>query len=201
MEYLQSLEQFYLDKYTPHKVGYNISKSSSCPDVKKSNATIKKTLETKIKNNYKVSEETKKNISNALKNSIKHKISHKKMTSNRILKVYQYDLEGNFIKEFKSKVEASKELGIKLRNICEVVKQHNRSLAGFMFKNFKENKIEPFINTGCKKVRYFDENKNALGEFNSVLKCSKFLKINASTITNYIKYKKIYKNLYWFEYM
>jgi len=200
-EYLQCLEQFYLDKFLPYKNGYNISKMSDCPNSKKSKETIKKTLETKRKNGYIVSQETKDNISKALKNSIKYKAAQKRMAANRVLKVYQYDLDGNFIKEFKSKVEASIELKISLRGLQEVVQHNNHTLGGFIFKNFKEDKIEPFIRTNYIKINVFDKNKSFLKTFDSISQCSKDLKINALSISRYAKIKKIYKDIFWFEFV
>lgn len=48
--------------------------------------------------------------------------------------VLMYDLNGNFIKEFTSKWEASKELNIPNGNICKVVYGKRKSAGGYVFK-------------------------------------------------------------------
>lgn len=50
------------------------------------------------------------------------------------LPVLMFDLEGNFIREFESKWQAHKELGIPNGNICKVAYGKRRSAGGFIFK-------------------------------------------------------------------
>ncbi len=48
--------------------------------------------------------------------------------------ILMFDLNGNFIKEFKSKYQAHKELGIPNGNICKVVYGKRKSAGGYIFK-------------------------------------------------------------------
>lgn len=62
--------------------------------------------------------------------------------------VLQYDLDGNFIKEWKSSVDAGKILGIPYSNINKVCKNKTLTSYGFMwrYKNGDiENKIEKYV--------------------------------------------------------
>ena len=52
----------------------------------------------------------------------------------RSRKVYQYDLEGNLVKEHKSISMAAKDTGVRVQNIWKVCNGYNSSLGGFKFK-------------------------------------------------------------------
>lgn len=52
-------------------------------------------------------------------------------------KIIQYDLQGNFIKEWNSISEASKTLNINLGNIAECCKKHRKTAGGYIWK-YKE---------------------------------------------------------------
>lgn len=101
-----------------------------------------------------LSEETKNKISDSCKKIIKTKewiekvrISHigkKRNTDNwfNSKKVYQYDLEGNFIKEWKTITEATLFYAKKLSaNIVSCCKLNQKSAYGFQWRYEKEEKI------------------------------------------------------------
>lgn len=54
--------------------------------------------------------------------------------TNRSRKVYQYDLEGNLVKEHKSISMAAKDTGVRVQNIWKVCNGYNSTLGGFKFK-------------------------------------------------------------------
>lgn len=84
----------------------------------------------------------KENIKHAEENGLidleKRKINMsrlgKKGYGNRKQKIKQYDLNNNFIKEFNSSREASRELGIIETAICNCVKGKSRKAGGYIWK-------------------------------------------------------------------
>lgn len=69
-------------------------------------------------------EEHKRHISEA-KKGVKHHLAKK---------VYQYDKQGNFIKEWEYMTKASIELGINKANIAEVCKGNRKSAGGYVWR-------------------------------------------------------------------
>jgi len=59
--------------------------------------------------------------------------------NNYTRKIGQYDLEGNFIKEFKSIISASKELNTSTSNIKGVLINKRKTAAGFIWKYLEQN--------------------------------------------------------------
>ena len=81
-----------------------------------------------------LSKEHRRNISLALKG---RKLSEE--TKLKIAKpILQYDLKGNFIREFNSAVEVERELGIKRANLCHACRGRIRTLGGYKWK-YKNN--------------------------------------------------------------
>lgn len=128
------------------------------------------------------------NHSNETKNLISNKLSKK---------VKQFDLNGNFIKEWESCYEASKSLNINDGNISSCCNYFYKSAGGFIWKFSNDtNKIIPVIDNKIKKVSYFDSNWNKIGEFPSVTEAAKILKVNKSNISFANKNKSKCKSYY-----
>lgn len=141
-------EQFYIDLLDPE---YNISKNAgSCLGVKGT------------------PESNKKKSDN---NKFKGLFGKNNPTSKTI---YQYSLDGFFIKEWGGAAEIERELGFNQANIKKVFyKNSDWTPYGFQWKReFLGNKIEEKKfrdrQTTRKKVGRFDENWNLLEEFSSV---------------------------------
>lgn len=58
----------------------------------------------------------------------------------KIKPILQYDLEGNFIKEWESQTYASKKLNIKQSNLNKALVGNNKKYSGYIWK-FKKEKI------------------------------------------------------------
>lgn len=88
-------------------------------------------------------------------------------------KVYQYDLDGNFIKEYKSCNAAEKELGVN-RGLSTAVKL-GRIFHGFQWSLEKLNNMNPVqdIHSKPRKVGQYDLNGNLIKIFNTVTECTK----------------------------
>lgn len=69
-------------------------------------------------------------------------------------KVYQYDLNGNFISEYKSVIEATRKLKINHGNIVKVCHKKFSHSSGFIFSYNKEEIVEEIKNpSGIKNKR------------------------------------------------
>jgi group I intron endonuclease len=102
-------------------------------------------------------------------------------------KVIQYDLKGNFIKEWDSVREASKSVCINESNISNVCTGKYKQAGGFIWKYSNDNdftkNFEP--NKTCsKKVFQYDLNDKFIKEWDSVAIASRELSIYVETIYN-----------------
>ena len=57
--------------------------------------------------------------------------------------VYQYSLQGELIKEYKSAHQAARELNIQFTNICKVCRGERKTAGGFGWSYEKKEKITP----------------------------------------------------------
>ena len=126
-------------------------------------------------------------------------IIHKTTTAPQ--KVFQYTLEGVFMKEYRSVVSASNSVGVTSSAIRLVLDKENRKSANFMWRTYKAQSIKPYINPkklkGRKIVR-LNEFGEIIGEWKSIKEASKDLGIYSSTIHRnmYPNYSKNYRFAY-----
>lgn len=86
-------------------------------------------------------------------------------------KVYQYDLEGNFIAEYESYLIAQKQLG--KQGLANAIKL-KRVFAGFQWSLEKLDKLESvMIKSSARKVGQYDLNGNLIKIYNTVSECTK----------------------------
>ncbi len=120
--------------------------------------------------------------------------------------VYQYDLNGNFIKEYKSVRDASRNLGINHSNISRCCRGEYKHTYGFIFRY--DNNLEIFSisspNAIKKGVLEIDSYGNIIFGWVSIMECSRNTGISSGNISRVCsgKYKCtkgryfIYKNTY-----
>lgn len=87
---------------------------------------------------------TKDNISKTLLGKSKSNLHKNNISKAKCIKIYQYDLEGNFIKEFNSSKEASELLKIQRSDISSCIKGRKKSAGNYIWKNIFRDKIEPY---------------------------------------------------------
>lgn len=90
-------------------------------------------------------------------------------------KVYQFDLNGNFIREWKSTREASRNLNISHANIsrcCNGIFNHSR---GFIFRYNRDCKIFPisYPNAAKKPVSEIDKDGIIISQWDCLMDCSR----------------------------
>lgn len=151
------------------------------------------------------SEETRKKISAAGKGRKKPPgTTEKRLKTRPPKKVYQYDLEGNFIAEFESLKKISEYFKTDARsNIGPVCLGKRRKAYGFQWRYKKFDKIEKvrkkhspkrkkqsYFNNRSRQVGKYDENMDLLQTYCSVAEAAKKNKCDKSTVL------KVCKGLY-----
>lgn len=118
----------------------------------------------------------------------------------RIKPVLQYDLNGNFIREWDGARMAAEECGFSRKQITAVCgnKVGRKSANNFLWKyKTDENypkKIKPYIRQFKKKSVYqYDLNKKLIKEWSSITDASKILKIEIGDISACCKHKPQHK--------
>ena len=110
--------------------------------------------------------------------------------------VQQYDLQGNFIKEFPSAILAAKKTGISYNILvkCCQGKAKHCGLYQWKYSNDKSNTIQQLSNKEItlneRKILQYDLNKNLLNVYESMDEASKKTGITKSTICSVCKGKK-----------
>lgn len=106
-------------------------------------------------------------------------------------KVYQFDMDGNLIKEWDSAKSASNELNLNISNIHNICKGLGKHCGGFIwsYTETPPNFIQSNNEYNKKAVIQLDVNGEILNEFNSITEASKITKISSTAISNNLKNK------------
>lgn len=134
-------------------------------------------------------EDYKKNKNNVLPYSRNHKG----------IKIIQLSLNGEFIKEWESMIEAGKKLNITHSGISECCKGNLKSSGGFMWvykSSFNKDNIKPYKNNqgaSKKKVIQISNNGEFIREWNSMTDVERKINISVSQISNCCKNKYGYR--------
>jgi hypothetical protein len=115
--------------------------------------------------------------------------------------VCKYDLNGNFIKNYLSITEASKDTNIGDSAISSSCKNKNRQAGNYLWRLFLDNNvinnIEPYINKNIKSVTQYDLNGKFIKTYKSLKEATDDLNIYSSAISNACKKNtKCYKSLW-----
>lgn len=142
-ELLNSREEYWIKYFDSYNNGYNATLGGQ------NNFIMTSKMAEVLKlwhNNYtvnKIVEETKLNVETVRsylnKNGITHEDirarANKAIGKSRSKPILQYDLEGNFIKEWSSSMEVERELSIGHNNIGSVCNGKRKSAGGFIWKH------------------------------------------------------------------
>lgn len=149
--------------------------------------------------NHFVSDDVKIKISNTLKAKYADgMVNYGGLTTKKT--VYQFDMKGNFIKEYESVASASKELDIckvAISGNCSTNNIKNKSADGYIFSYTRELSNDYLINRNFTKVKIKNITTNDIYSFKSLAECSRNLHIPNSCLRRLIKdTNKIYKKTY-----
>lgn len=116
-------------------------------------------------------------------------------------KVYQYTLEGEFIKEWDCGLrEVGRILNVSYNTIADCCRGKCSTAYNFQwFYEYKGEKVKEIVKRKRKIVKpvlVFDSNKNFINKFNSVKDCCNFYKVTKSEISISSLYGSCIKNLY-----
>jgi hypothetical protein len=102
----------------------------------------------------------------------------------REVAVLQYDLEGNFIAEYKSLSEAGRQTGFKRNNILHNCTGRSKTSCGFVWKYKDENKVNPVAKNPInrKSITIIDKVGNKTKTYNSIGAASKAISLSTVTI-------------------
>jgi hypothetical protein len=117
-------------------------------------------------------------------------------------KVYQYDLNGNFIKEYRSVRKAAVELKTNHANISRCCNGEYKHTMGFIFRYDKLNNIEKVKSPNAVKkvVIEVDSNGLEINRWLSIMDCSRDTKLNHGNLSKVCsgKLKSIKKRIFKF---
>ena len=99
----------------------------------------------------------------------------------RMISILAYSLEGEFVKEYKSIAEASRDTGVHTYVIRECLNKNNQRGGSFQWVKKENNdiipsKIPPYKrrkNAGCIKIKQYDLEWNLINIFDSILDAQK----------------------------
>lgn len=112
--------------------------------------------------------------------------------------VYRYSLDGEFIKQYNSMLEAADECGTQVNCIGNAIEFKIRSADCFWTEYYVEKlDVSNFLNTTqVKKVYAYDSNGNFKLEFDSINDCAKHFEVNLGPVQRAIKGQTKIKNHY-----
>ena len=113
--------------------------------------------------------------------------SRKKVAEALSISVVEYDLNGNFVKEWKSLTEAGEAYGAKASCVSAVCTLKNKSLKGRIFRYLTENyplKIEVDLDLITKTVQMLDSEMNVIKTFKNIREAANWVFENLNTEKN-----------------
>jgi group I intron endonuclease len=105
---------------------------------------------------------------------------------NTLSPVYQYDLEGNYIQEFKNPKQTSQQLKLNNGYLFTILDDFRKTLGGFRFTRTKYDNLPPILkHTGNRKqVLQYDKQNNFIKEWDTCKQASKSLGIPVQNISS-----------------
>ena len=123
------------------------------------------------------------NLKQSITGLVKSDTHRKNISKSKSITVYQYDLQGHFIKEWESAKQAGKELKIDSGDIGKCRRGNKKSAGGFIWKSNKTQVIPYRHNNSTQIIQYTLEG-NLIQEHTSISEASKTLHINPAGISN-----------------
>lgn len=194
IEYLECLEGYYINKFNSYKKGYNVSEVPRIVGNCNTKESIIKGVKTRReRGSYMISDITRQRRSEGIKNSEKFKINRKIAALKRRKKIYQYDLDGNFIREWDCCKTASIELGICRSQILKNLSKFRYKCKSFIFSYEKHDKIDSYKNSTSKIVKrkgsivkLYNIDGDLVNTYNNYRECAVDLSLKPSTISSYL---------------
>ena len=149
------------------------------------------------RNNYNIiqSIDNRQNFPQEMKDKMKQSKINKGLT----VLIYSYNINTQEIIKWDSIKECSNTLNLNRRVIQKILKDKKYSYKGFQF-NYTGvfNNIIKIGGSPSKCIFVYDINKQFIGEYSSILQCSKMLKISRPFISKYLDTNEIYSKHYFY---
>lgn len=129
------------------------------------------------------SESHKNNISQNTKGIQKSEEHKKNLSKSLSIPVFQYNLEGVFLKQWESAKKAGDSLNIDPGDISGCRRGVKKSAGGFLWRD-KRIEIEPYKHHNSTNIIQYTLDGKFIQEFKSISEASKILKLNPSGISN-----------------
>lgn len=125
-----------------------------------------------------------------------HQESITRSQRDRMIGVCQYDLNGNFIQEFKSMADAAREVGCRTSNISKCCNTDNTSCCGYLWRLVDQEPPEPYVDKSIRSVSQYDMDGNFINKFDSILEASVDTDTNSTSIIDCCKKRRKTANNY-----
>lgn len=112
-------------------------------------------------------------------------------------KIYQYDLNGNFLNEWVNIKNAADHHKIHKTGISKCANGKFRSFGGFIWLHDKSDFVAPYVDTSLISVALYDTDGNIHKTFNSIKSCGEYLNLKGSVINNAIREKSLISKQYY----
>lgn len=193
-EYLECLEGYYIKKFNSYKRGYNVSEIPRVPGESHTKKSIAKGIQTRRENgSYIISDLTRKRMSESIKKSELFKRQHKLAMAKKIKPVYQYDLEGNFIREWKSVLPIIQELGYHNSMILKNIHGEHYRCKKYIFSYEKHDKVPSYRELkstlgkrSTHMIYMYNKDGELIETFSDVNECATKLQRTRDTIYGYL---------------
>lgn len=198
LEILSGIEQVYLDRCGAYsKNNYNISSTAIAPSIKGCSKGAKALHEKYLSGDYVITKEKREKMSKSLKESSLFQATIKRINRKKRRKIYQYDLNGNFVREWLSITICGKNLNIRNNRLWEALVGKRLKIREHMFSYDKKNSMAPYkerlsdrhtySKAEIKPVLRFDLEGNFITEFHSLSNASKELNMRRAAVAWYIR--------------
>lgn len=104
-------------------------------------------------------------------------------------RIYQYDLDGNYIRDFPSIIAASKELNVDYNSFKKVLRGSQKTAGGFQWSLEKTDKLPPTTTGRGQRICQYDKSGTFMKEYPSAAEASRQTGVGSSNITSVLRGK------------
>lgn len=186
-------EKYYIEKYNSNNpaYGYNLtsgglgSNGFRLPEEKRKELSKNRQGINSIGYGFYPSDSTKKKMSDSAKGRVFKQGTRQKLADSKKKPVYQYDLNGNFIREFDCAIQAADTLEINRGNLCSCCRNVVKSAGGYFWsyemienpkliqEHLKNIKCFPILKGRNEKAVYkLDLQGNVIAKYDSIKSAS-----------------------------
>jgi hypothetical protein len=137
----------------------------------------------KGKKREKFTESHRANISKSIRGLRKTEKHKENLSKSKNIPVFQYDLNGVFLKQWDSSKVAGNTLNIDPGDISSCRRGEKKSAGGFIWED-RKRVVKPYMHSNSSNIIQYNLDGEFIQEFKSISEASKILKLNPSGISN-----------------